>query len=236
MEKKIQILYESDDLIVFNKPAGYSVNKIGRGEMSIQSWVEKNSMVNTDGTGKLFRSRVGMCHRLDKETTGCLVFAKNEASMNFVMDQFRKRKIRKVYLALVHGVLDPVIGSVNLPLRRNKKGGQIKFEIGYDGKRASTSWKVIKSGKIRGFPVSLVELRPISGRTHQIRVHMASLSHPIFGDAVYLSRRQSDEDRKLIGHHYLHASKIGLNSLGGKSILVEAPIDKEEKKILSMLE
>ena len=146
-----KIIFEDEYLRVIDKPAGVVSESLG--------WV---------------------AHRLDKDTSGVLVMAKTDDAYEALKKQFEERNVKKVYLALVHGVMKGESGIVTEPIMRNPKIGN-RFVVGSGGRSAITEWKVIK--KFDGY--CLVEMRPMTGRTHQIRVHLKHLGHPIVSDPLY---------------------------------------------------
>lgn len=209
--KEIEILWENEDLAVINKPAGVVTNRLIEGDESIEEW---------------WGSRGGIVHRLDKETTGCLVLAKNQAAVVEMKRLFKARGVHKEYLALVHGRLEPEKGEIRVPIGR-LQGDRKKQAVRYDGRIAVTGWQVERYYD----DFTFVRLFPRTGRMHQIRVHLAHLKCPVVGDKKYLSR----EDSKLIDHHFLHSEKVRFMYLG-LEVRVTAPLDIEEGLALKMLE
>jgi len=229
MIKNFDILWENDDLWVINKPAGVLVNKIkGSVAASVQEWREKRQRlsINSETNDSLWQERGGVVHRLDKDTTGCLLLAKNLISLKILMDQFKKRIIKKEYLALVHGYLEPNAGIIRLPIGRSK--ARIKQEVNYLGKSAQTGWKVEKY--LEG--LSLVRLYPKTGRMHQIRVHLAFLGHPVFADKKYLDKNTLRNDEEILNHHFLHAEKIGFYDLKNEWIEVSSDLPEDMAKLV----
>lgn len=251
--ENVQILWESERFVVINKPAGMVVNRTESNKnYTVQDWIEgyyKNEMfLGRDGgeDEEVFNHRLGVAHRLDKETSGCLIIAKDYQALRMIMDQFRSRRVEKEYLALVHGLVDPKEGVIKLPIKRSKHDRK-RQEIRFDGKKAETKWSVEAefSGAALtnwtgflpwGNSLSLVRLKPKTGRMHQIRVHLAHLGHPIFSDDKYLSDKQKEEDRKVLSHHFLHAEKIRFLDESGKNIEVVSRLNSDEEKLLLMLE
>ncbi|KKT52043.1 MAG: hypothetical protein UW64_C0001G0006 [Microgenomates group bacterium GW2011_GWC1_44_37] len=216
--------------------------------MTVQDWVEERGWyertlelknARTQDIEDLYRQRSGICHRLDKETSGCLMIAKHPEALSYYLDLFKNRKIIKTYLALVHGRVDPDQGETILPLKRSLYDRE-KWQVHYEGKRAVTAWKVEKRFNYPGHEhwkdsLTLLKLNLKTGRTHQIRVHMSFLGWPIFSDYKYLNRKFSRADREHLSHHFLHASSIEFNSYGGKKISIEAPLPMDCEKFLSSL-
>src|SRR5688572_17493706 len=144
MNLKPLIIFENEDLLVINKPAGMVVNRAKTvREATVADWMEaefKDCFKVGDGEEEvIFKERSGIAHRLDKETSGALLIAKNPKALSELMRQFKQREVKKEYLALVHGKVEPKMGVVRLPLRRNRKDRK-KWQVGIEGKVAETSW------------------------------------------------------------------------------------------------
>jgi 23S rRNA pseudouridine1911/1915/1917 synthase len=207
---------------------------------TVQDWIEgKYSESFFQYEDKLFRQRSGFCHRLDKETSGCLVIAKNPDALRYYLKLFKDRKLTKEYVALVHGRVEPNEGTVILPLKRSLFDRE-KWQVHYEGKRAETTWKVIRRYKYHFSErwkntLSYLSLNLKTGRTHQIRVHLSFLGWPIFADEKYLNNECAKKDRQYLSHHFLHASKISLLNYKGESIVVEAPLPVDCQELLKEL-
>ncbi len=167
--------------------------------------------VDVSDPGSEFEKRGGVVHRLDKETSGILIIAKNEESFINLQTQFREGRVKKTYIGLCHGEIKPLEGEINIPIGR-LPWNRMRFGVLPQGREARSKYKVlsIKYLELNGVrePLSLVEVYPETGRTHQIRVHMQYIGHPIFSDELYAGRKISKRDRKLLPRHFLHASKI----------------------------
>jgi len=210
------IIFQDNDLIVLNKPSGITVNKADttRYEKTIQEWLEDNKEIKflTEKVDKNedFIKRSGIVHRLDKETSGILLVAKNLPSFKILQQQFKDRVVKKTYIALVHGRLLPKDGDITVPLGRlpwNRK----RFGMLPGGREAVTIYKTVGNYTLKNKKkesLSLLMLNPKTGRTHQIRVHMKYIFHPIFSDLLYAGRKTAKEDRKLLSRLFLHASEI----------------------------
>ncbi|OGD83546.1 hypothetical protein A2572_00360 [Candidatus Collierbacteria bacterium RIFOXYD1_FULL_40_9] len=241
---EIPIVRETDDYIVINKPVGLVVNRAEsiKGE-TVQDWVEKNQKIRTEKNqnNELFLSRSGICHRLDKETSGCLLIAKNPETLRYFLDLFKFRKIEKRYIALVHGAVEPEEGEVVLPLRRSLFERE-KWHVHYDGKRAVSNWRVLSKyvfdsenerWKDR---LSLLSVGLKTGRTHQIRVHFSFLGWPLFADDKYLQKKQAIVDRKSLNRHFLHAGYLAFIDNKGKNVVVESPLPEDCQGLLDSLD
>ncbi len=230
------VLYQDENILVVDKPAGMVVNRADttRGIKTLQDWVDKQVHSSqfpsgvlgvgtvhssrdyiVNGYNKLeeFKSRSGIVHRLDKETSGIIIIAKNPETFINLQNQFKKGEVRKTYLTLLHGKLEPTEGIINSPIGR-LPWNRTRFGILPEGRKASTSYKVLSHKIYRNKNsdeiLSLVEVYPKTGRTHQIRVHFQSMNHPVFGDELYAGRKTGKSDRKVLPRHFLHASKIKL--------------------------
>jgi 23S rRNA pseudouridine1911/1915/1917 synthase len=192
-----------------------------------------------------FYKRAGIVHRIDKETSGILIVAKNVESFENLQAQFKERKVEKTYVALAHGRVEPLGGEIAVPVGRlpwNRK----RFGVLAGGKEAVTKYKVISNFKFpgaknRGGELTLLELYPKTGRTHQIRVHLKYINHPIFGDELYAGRKTSRDDRIILQRFFLHAKKINFfhpasNAASpGKRVEFESPLPGELQTVLDSL-
>ncbi len=237
-------MYEDENCLVINKPVGLVVNRADSiTGQTVQDWVESRpqfSGLRSQMTDKVFLDRSGVCHRLDKETSGCLLIAKNPEALHYYLKLFKDRKLSKTYLALVHGRVEPKMGETILPLRRSLFDRE-KWQVHYEGKRAVTAWTVLKRYKFPGHEhwkdaLTLLRLDLKTGRTHQIRVHLSFLGWPIFADDKYLNRKFARGDRKYLSHHFLHASSIEFVNFSGERVSVEAPLPIDCQKFLDILE
>lgn len=208
----IPILYEDSDVIVVDKPAGILVHPVKN---------EKNALID-------FFPKAKLVHRLDKDTSGLLMLAKNEKTYNWLKSQFKNRKIKKKYLALVIGKLKDKKGIIAKSISRSRK--KRKQTIAPVGKKreAITRYKVIKEFN----DYSLLEVMPETGRTHQIRVHLASIGHPIAGDEKYKFKRQ--KSLKELERQFLHASYLQFQ-VPNKVMKFESKLPKDLNKVLENL-
>jgi 23S rRNA pseudouridine1911/1915/1917 synthase len=194
----LDILFEDDDLIVINKPAGMVVHP-GAGNT-------RHTLVNAllAHSGSLSaiggKERPGIVHRLDKDTSGCLVAAKNDATHRNLSRQFAERTVQKIYLALVAGTTRKAHGVIDASIGRHPTQRQRMAVVKKHGRSARTEYRVLQSAE----GISLVECTLHSGRTHQIRVHLHHLGHPVLGDKVYGRRSAGEFSRQM-----LHAWKLG---------------------------
>lgn len=230
------IIFEDETLLVINKPAGLVVNRAEttRGKETVEEWSEKKLKIEnekrkiTDQNEKFedFYERVGIVHRLDKETSGLLLIAKTPEAFAHLQAQFKNRQVKKKYLALVHGQVVPAEGEIKAPVGRLPWRRE-RFGVIPGGREAVTKYRRLSvfryqfsdSGSSAGQSASqrdrrpiteysLLELSPLTGRTHQIRVHLKYLGCPIVGDSFYAGRKQARQDRQVCPRMFLHASYL----------------------------
>jgi 23S rRNA pseudouridine1911/1915/1917 synthase len=208
----LEILYEDTDLVVLNKPAGLVVHPAPGHSRGTLVHALLHHCPDLPGIGE--ERRPGIVHRLDKETSGVMVVAKTDAAMASLAGQFKGRRVKKSYLALVHGEVKPMEGRVEAEIGRHERDRKRMAVRTRKGREAVTTYKVMK--RLDGF--TLLEIHPETGRTHQIRVHLSSIGHPIAGDKVYGGRRERKSavsgQRSAVSvtaeRHLLHAWKLGL--------------------------
>jgi len=199
-----EIVYEDNDLLVVNKPAGMVVDRsvTTKKRVTLEDWLAEQGR----GRGLV---RQGIVHRLDKETSGLVVVAKTREVMGELQSQFKERQVEKIYLALVHGQVRPKKGKIKAPISRNPFNRK-KFGVFVGGKAAETDYEVEKEYQCQGKDYGLLRLRPKTGRTHQLRVHLKYLGHPIVADELYAGRKTARNDRRWCERLWLHASQLEL--------------------------
>lgn len=220
-EIALQILHEDDDLLVINKPAGLVVHPGAGNQTHTLVNALLHHCVNLSGIGG--KQRPGIVHRLDKQTSGAMVVAKNDATHQELSRQFADREITKIYLTLVTGSFRRSHGTINASIGRHPIHRK-KMAVNQEhGRTARTDYRVLKTAG----GVSLVECTLHSGRTHQIRVHLHHLGHPVLGDSLYGRNRQMAAPRQM-----LHSWKLGFTHPGtGERQLFEAPIPEDFRLI-----
>ncbi len=232
MQNTPQILFQDDDIAVVDKPYGMVVNRADTTKhmVTLQDWIDEHRLIQVEESDieSDFLKRSGIVHRIDKETSGALIIAKNEESFRNLQGQFKNKTVKKMYVALCHGKVTPEKGTINVPVGRlpwNRK----KFGVIADGRESITDYEVDKYlVSPTKEPLTLVHAYPLTGRTHQIRVHMRYLGFPIFGDATYAGRKTARRDRKYLDRHFLHASKLIFNHPKKQTeITVESPLPVE---------
>ncbi len=208
----LPVLFEDENVIVINKPVGVLTHSKGalNDEFTVAGFFASKTTFNTD------TDRPGIVHRLDRDTSGVLIGAKNDETATLLSRQFAQRKTKKTYIAVLQGIPKELEAIVDLPIARNPSKPST-FRVDVNGKSAQTAYKVLaQNGKL-----SLVELKPTTGRTHQLRVHMKYLNTPIVGDRVY----GKEADRL-----YLHAHMLEITLPGGKRTTFTAPVPPEFKE------
>lgn len=178
----LPVIYEDNDAIVINKPAGILTHS--KGALNLEGTVASFIKPKLKFPRTVLGNRAGIVHRLDRATSGVIITAKNAEALSKLQKQFSKRKAKKAYIAVVEGVLKPEAAIIDAPVARNPAKPQT-FKVTASGKPAITEYRTIKSFKKSGKNYSLLELKPRTGRTHQLRVHMSYIGHPIVGDPVY---------------------------------------------------
>lgn len=227
----ISIIYEDDELIVVNKPPGLTVHP-GAG-------IRNGTLVNAllylcnDLSGIGGKIRPGIVHRLDKNTSGIIVVAKNDFSHQHIADQFKARLVRKTYLALVVGEIEKDSGSFSSPISRHPTNRVKMTTKTRTGRGALTNWRILN----RYHRVTMVEIEPKTGRTHQIRVHFADNGFPLLGDDVYGPKRYKDPflkyAAKKLGRQALHASKLRFrHPKSGNIVEYSAPLAEDLRDVI----
>jgi len=222
----IKILYEDDDLLVIDKPAGLTVHP-APGHPShtlVNAILSHLTGFQQDNAA----SRPGIVHRLDKNTSGVMLVAKNSGALANLSDQFKSRSVKKIYLTLVKGHLEPARGIIEAPIGRDS-GDRKKMAITGEsrGRQARTNYRVIRYiGKY-----SLLEIAPETGRTHQIRVHLAAIGYPVVGDEMYGVKSVH------LNRQFLHARKIGFTLPSSRKFVeFESPLPEDLERALKLLE
>lgn len=222
----LEILYEDADLVVVNKKQGMVVHPAS----GVYSGTLVNALLDhcTDLSGINGVLRPGIVHRIDKDTSGILVVAKNDNAHNILAHQLKEHSMTRVYYALVEGIVKQDEGVVDAPLGRHPVE-KIKMAVVRDGRSAVTRYRVIKRYKAQ----TLVECMLETGRTHQIRVHMAHIGHPVVGDPVYGHKKQ----RFKLEGQLLHAKKLGfIHPSTGEYVEFESPLPDYFVKVLTVLQ
>ena len=219
----LTVWYEDEDLLVVDKPAGMPVHPSAghrRGTLVNALLAHCPSLAGIGGS-----QRPGIVHRLDKDTSGLMVVAKNDAAHQSLSRQLKERSVRKGYAALVEGRLEPPEAIIEAPIARDPSHRK-RMAVVPGGREARTAYKVRRY--LDGY--TLVEVTPSTGRTHQIRVHFASLGHPLVGDPLY-GRRS-----KVLGRQFLHAHRLGFHHpRDGRYLKFESPLPQDLQSALEAL-
>ena len=226
----MEILYEDKDILVINKPAGLVVHPDGRTqEPSVAEWFVKTYPESKDVGEKMGDvERSGIVHRIDRETSGCLILAKTKEGHAALKSQFQNREIEKIYHAFVYGSMKEDRGTINLKISRSKSDFRKRI-TDREGREAVTYFEVLKRGPNNEW--TFVEAKPKTGRTHQIRVHFKALHHPVVADSLYAPSKP-----KVLGFERLalHARKIAFKNLKGEKIEITAPYPADFQKVLDI--
>ncbi len=234
---EIPILFESDDVLVVNKPAGVMVHEDGHhGGETVVDWFLKR-YPEAQGVGEAQKSnrgeeleRSGVVHRLDIETSGVLILAKNQVAFEHLKAQFHDRLAKKEYRAFVYGPVRERWGSIDKPIGRSPKDFRKRSAMpGAKGtlRDALTHWECIGAGRYRGEDFSYLKLKPETGRTHQIRVHLRAIERPIVGDALYAAHMIEDSSNLDFSRMALHAHVLEVTLPRGEQERFIAPLPLE---------
>jgi 23S rRNA pseudouridine1911/1915/1917 synthase len=231
----LDIRYEDDDLLVVNKPAGMVTHPAAGHSTGTLVNAVLHHVPDLVGVGGV--ERPGIVHRLDKDTTGLIVVAKNDRAHRYLQEQFKERTVEKKYQALLFGFLSPARGRIEAPIGRDPKDRKKMAVVPVgSGREAVTRYRVLRYYRddrtVGRQQYTLVEAMPKTGRTHQIRVHMAYIGHPIVGDKVYGRRKQ----RLPIERHFLHAGYLRFRRPSdGKWVEVSAELPDDLQFVLEIL-
>lgn len=231
--KNIEILFEDENILALNKSVGVPVHPDGKRKMYCITDFLMENYPKVKGVGEplilangAVIDRPGIVHRIDKDTSGVLLVAKTEEGYNSLKSQFKAREIKKTYHTFVYGDLKDERGVINMPIGRSAgalKQWAVTNIRGMKRREAVTKYKVLKHSR----EASFLEVWPLTGRTHQIRVHMKHIHHAVVCDPIYAPKKVSILGFKRLA---LHASKIVFKNLKGKEIEVEAPLPADFEK------
>ena len=223
----LEIIYEDDDILVVNKQKGMVVHP-GNGNLdgTLVNAVLNHCKGNLSGIGGEIRP--GIVHRLDKDTSGLIVIAKNDKAHINLSKQIQDRKVKKIYTALVRGIIPEDTATIDMPIGRSNTDRK-KMAVRKDGKEAITHIKVIK----RYEKYTLIRVKIDTGRTHQIRVHMAEIGYPVVGDEVYSNGKNEFN----VHGQMLHSTSLDfIHPITGKQMHFEAPLPKYFEDVLNKLD
>ena len=224
----LDVIYEDNDIIVINKTKGMVVHPAnGNPDGTLVNAVMNLCKDSLSGIGGEIRP--GIVHRLDKDTSGAIIVAKNDKAHIVLSEQLKNHEIKKTYLALVRGIIKENEATINMPIARSKKDRK-KMDVDKDGKEAITHFKVLERYKNK---YTLLQINLETGRTHQIRVHLSHIGYPIIGDEVY----SNGKNEWNVSGQCLHAWKLEFkHPITGKKISLEAEIPEYLKNIIKELE
>lgn len=224
----LNVIYEDNDIIVINKPKGMVVHPAnGNPDGTLVNAVMNKCKDSLSGIGGEIRP--GIVHRLDKDTSGAIIVAKNDKAHIALSEQLKNHEVKKTYLALVRGIIKENEATINMPIARSKKDRK-KMDVDKDGKEAITHFKVLGRYKNK---YTLLQINLETGRTHQIRVHLSHIGYPIIGDEVY----SNGKNEWNVSGQCLHAWKLEFNHpITGKKISLEAEFPEYLKNIIKELE
>ena len=233
----LDILYEDDDLLVVNKPAGmvvhpaagHSAGTLVNAILAHMTSPPAPPLTGEGSRGGVGVERPGIVHRLDSDTSGIIVVAKNDMALRDLQAQFKSRRVRKTYLALVEGHIKPPRGKIDAPIGRDPKHRQ-KMAVVTRGERREATTVYRTLARLGAY--TLLEVEPQTGRTHQIRVHLAFLGFPVVGDAVYGKKKNALG----LTRQFLHAWKIAFAlPHDGRAVSFVAPVAEELREVLKDL-
>ncbi len=214
---QIQIIFEDEFIQVIDKPSGLTVNRgeTTKGQDTVEDWAPDKFIA----------------HRLDKDTSGLLLLAKTSEALDNLHAQFKNREVIKKYLALVHGVVSPAEGTINAPIERSPFN-RMHFGVFPGGREAVTTYRTYKTYKA----YTLLELTPKTGRTHQIRVHMKYINHPLVSDPIYGGRKNIQADLKFCPRLFLHATYLKIkHPRTGEQMVFESPLPLDLEDVLRLM-
>ena len=222
----LDVVYEDDDILVINKPQGMVVHPANghySGTLVNALMFMEDSLSSINGV-----IRPGIVHRIDKDTSGLLCVAKNDNAHHFLAEQLKDHTMAREYIALVRGVINESSGTIDMPIGRDKKDRQ-KMGIDKEGKPATTHFQVLERFKDH----TLVKCQLVSGRTHQIRVHMSAIGHPVEGDPLYAGRNYNKiyKDGQLLTAYKLKL----IHPKTKKEMVFEIPLPQYFEKVLESL-
>ena len=227
----LDIVYEDNDILVVNKQKGLVVHPAnGNPDGTLVNAIMAHCKDSLSGIGGELRP--GIVHRLDKDTSGLLIIAKNDKAHIQVSQQIKDREVKKTYIALVRGTIAEDEATINMPIGRSTKDRK-KMAVTKNGKEAVTHFKVLNRFTTNKANYTLLEIKIDTGRTHQIRVHMAEIGHPVIGDSVY----SNGKNEFGVEGQCLHAKRLEfLHPITGKEMKLEAPLPEYFQDIIAKLE
>lgn len=231
---EIEIIYEDDNVVVINKPEGLMVHNTGHSdEPTVADWFLEH-YPQSKGVGEMQKSqkgeeleRSGVVHRLDKETSGVMILAKNQDTFAHLKHQFHDRLVKKEYRAFVYGVVRERWGTIDRQIGRSAKDFRLRSaQHGARGllRPSITHWECIGTGRYNNEAFSYMKLKPQTGRTHQIRIHLQAIGRPIVGDMLYAKAEMAKSNNLEFTRLALHAHILEIDLLNGETQRFIAPL------------
>lgn len=245
MNTEPEIIFENADIVVINKPVGLLVHEDGSNDVpTVVDWFLAHTpeargvgeSQTTNGGEPMERS--GVVHRLDVDTSGVMVLAKTQDAYTDLKKQFHDRLVKKEYRALVYGHLNERWGTIDRPIGRSAKDWRLRSaQRGAKGtlREATTDWEKIGEGEYEGEPFAYVRLRPKTGRTHQLRVHLKAIDRPIVGDSLYAGAKLEQSNNLGLSRLALHAHILELTVPDGETERFVAPMPPELEQAVDLL-
>lgn len=240
------IIYEDNDVLVIDKPTGLSVHGEGADASgTVAGWfLDREPKARGVGEPRIGKNdeeieRSGIVHRLDRDTSGVMILAKNQDAFLKLKEQFQERRVKKEYRALVYGLMRERWGTINKPIGRSgvdwRRRSAEHNSRGFR-REAVTDWECLKKGEYEGEKFSYLKLRPKTGRMHQLRVHLRAVGHPIVGDNLYADAQTARSNNLGIERMALHAISLALELPNGKEVVFEAPLPTSIQNSLEFIE
>ena len=241
MNLKVNIIFENDDFLVIDKPYGLVVNRSeSQKDLTLQDWLEdrynfKSMPITPNPESEYeneFLKRSGIVHRLDKETSGVLLCAKNEKSFIFFQNKFKTREVLKKYLAITYGKVPDERFEIDAPIKRDPRN-RFKYAVVRDGREAQTFFEKVRDFEIEDKKFSLINCYPRTGRTHQIRVHLAANMTPVAGDLIYSTKTELEICQDLgFNRLMLHSFELKFTGLNNEDYTFSSEPPVEFQKYL----
>jgi len=231
---KIKIVFENEYFFVIEKPCGVVVNRSEtHSGITLQDFIEEKFLLSSENEeDPEFKSRSGIIHRLDKDTSGILLVAKHPKSFYELQEKFKSREVEKKYLCVVLGDISEERFEIDAPISRNPNN-RFKYAVVRDGKEAQTYFEKIKTIEVNNFKLTSLLVFPRTGRTHQIRVHLAAYGTPVVIDPIYMSQKDQELGEILgVGRLMLHAKSLKFE-YNSKEYFFESETPKEFEKYLN---
>ncbi|MBI2616802.1 RluA family pseudouridine synthase [Candidatus Gottesmanbacteria bacterium] len=237
----IPVLFEDLDIVAIDKPSGVIVNRAESVSVAtLQDWMDARYRLlwkkYSPHQFPVFFSRSGIAHRLDKETSGVVIAAKTPQSLDLILAQFKSRQVEKTYLALSHGKLPSVSGTIQASVGRLPWNRE-RFGVLPGGREAETSYTVKRVYFFKKEYYSFLVIFPKTGRTHQIRIHLKHVGHPIVSDSFYAGRKIARSDRIFCPRLFLHSQSITIHHpKTSKLMTIVSPLPKDLDDVLAKME